>query len=213
VTTTIEKSIDVEVPVSTAYNQWTQFESFPQFMDGVEKIDQVSDTRTHWRTKIAGVTREFDADITEQHRDERVAWRTTDGPHQAGVVTFHRLDDGTTRVMLQMEYDPDTLVEKAGAALGIVQRTVEGDLNRFKAFIESRGGDATGQWRGEVPRSPQAGESYTGQPMPGQQIPGQQIPGQQMPGQRGQTPGQPMPGQPQTGRPQPGDTGYGMPPA
>jgi ribosome-associated toxin RatA of RatAB toxin-antitoxin module len=167
----VTQYVDVEVPVTTAYNQWTQFESFPQFMDGVERIDQLSDTRTHWCTKIAGVTREFDADITEQHPDERVAWRTTDGPHQAGVVTFHRLDDGTTRVMLQMEYDPDSFVEKAGTALGIVQRTVEGDLNRFKEFIESRGG-ATGQWRGDVPRPPQTGEPRTGQPM-GQQIPGQ----------------------------------------
>jgi len=154
--TTIEKSVDVQVPVSTAYNQWTQFESFPEFMEGVEKIDQLSDTRTHWRTKIAGVAREFDADITEQHPDERVAWRTTDGPHQAGVVTFHRIDDRTTRVMLQMEYEPDSLVEKAGTALGLVQRTVEGDLKRFKEFIETRG-DETGQWRGDVPRPPQTG--------------------------------------------------------
>jgi uncharacterized membrane protein len=156
VVTTIEKSVDVEVPVSTAYNQWTQFESFPQFMEGVERVDQLSPTTTHWRTKIAGVTREFDADITEQHPDERVAWRTTDGPHQAGVVTFHRLDDTTTRVMLQMEFHPDSFVEKAGSALGVVQRTVQGDLNRFKEFIESRG-NSTGGWRGDVPRHPDTG--------------------------------------------------------
>lgn len=156
--TTVEKSVDVAVPVRTAYNQWTQFESFPQFMEGVEDVEQVSDTRTHWRTKIAGVAREFDADITEQHPDERLAWRTIDGPHQSGVVTFHRLDDLHTRVMLQLEYQPDSLVEKAGTALGMVQRRAEGDLERFKRFIESRGQE-TGAWRGDVPRPPQQGET------------------------------------------------------
>ena len=155
--TTIEKSVDVAVPVSTAYNQWTQFESFPHFMEGVEEVQQITDTRTHWRTKIAGVQREFDAEITEQHPEERIAWRTIDGPYQAGVVTFHRLDDQHTRVMLQLEYHPDSLVEKAGTALGVVQRRVEGDLERFKQFIESRGQE-TGAWRGEVPRRPQQGE-------------------------------------------------------
>ena len=156
--TTVEKSVDVAVPVRTAYNQWTQFESFPQFMEGVEGVEQVTDTRTHWRTKIAGVQREFDAEITEQHPDERVAWRTVDGPHQAGVVTFHRLDDAHTRVMLQLEYHPDDLVEKAGTALGMVQRRAEGDLKRFKQFIESQGQE-TGAWRGDVPRAPQRGET------------------------------------------------------
>ncbi|MCA1673317.1 MAG: SRPBCC family protein [Actinobacteria bacterium] len=155
--TTVEKSVDVAVPVRTAYNQWTQFESFPQFMEGVEGIEQVSDTRTHWRTKIAGVQREFDAEITEQHPDERVAWRTVDGPHQAGVVTFHRLDDVNTRVMLQLEYHPDDLVEKTGTALGMVQRRAQGDLERFKQFIESQEQE-TGAWRGDVPRAPQQGE-------------------------------------------------------
>jgi uncharacterized membrane protein len=157
VQTTIEKSVDVAVPVRTAYNQWTQFESFPQFMEGVEEVQQVNDTRTHWRTRIAGVEREFDAEITEQHPDERVAWHTVDGPYQAGVVTFHRLDDERTRVMLQMEYHPDTLAEKAGTALGLVQRRAEGDLERFKQFIESRGQE-TGAWRGDVPRPPQQGD-------------------------------------------------------
>lgn len=93
----VTESIDVNVPVRVAYDQWTQFETFPQFMEGVERIDQVTDTRTHWVTKIGGVEREFDADITEQHPDERVAWRSTTGPDQAGVVTFHRLSDDTTR--------------------------------------------------------------------------------------------------------------------
>ena len=155
--TTIEKSVDVAVPVSTAYNQWTQFESFPEFMEGVNEITQLSDTRTHWRTSIGGVTREFNAEITEQHPELRLAWQTVDGPHHAGVVTFHRVDDVTTRVMLQMDYQPESLSEKAGTTLGVVQRRVDGDLQRFKHFIEYRGQE-TGSWRGDVPRSPQRGE-------------------------------------------------------
>jgi uncharacterized membrane protein len=155
--TTVIKSVDVAVPVSTAYNQWTQFESFPQFMEGVEEITQLTDTRTHWRTSIAGVHREFDAEITEQHPEERVAWQTVDGSHHAGVVTFHRLGDLSTRVTLQMEYEPESLTEKAGTALGVVQKRAESDLKRFKEFIESRGQE-TGAWRGDVARSPQRGE-------------------------------------------------------
>jgi ribosome-associated toxin RatA of RatAB toxin-antitoxin module len=156
--TTIEKSVDVQAPVRTAYNQWTQFESFPKFMEGVDRIEQTTPTRTHWRTTIGGVTREFDAEITEQHPDERVAWRSVSGPKQSGVVTFHRLDDSTTRVHLQMEYEPENLTEKAGAALGVVGHRIQGDLGRFKEFIEHRGAE-TGGWRGEVGRSPQQGES------------------------------------------------------
>ena len=146
---TIEQSIEVDVPVSTAYNQWTQFETFPEFMEGVDRIEQVDDTRTRWVTSIGGVTREFDAEITEQHPDERVAWRTVDEPHQAGVVTFHRLSADTTKVMLQMDFEPEGLVEKAGDSLGLVKHRVKGDLERFKSFIESRGGE-TGAWRGDV---------------------------------------------------------------
>lgn len=160
-TTNVLHSIDVAVPVSTAYNQWTQFESFPQFMDGVERIDQITPTKTHWVTKIAGVEREFDAVITEQHPDERVAWTTENGIHQAGVVTFHRVDDNTTRVTLQLDHDPQGFVEKAGDALGIVQRRVKGDLSNFKEFIESRG-VAEGSWRGDVAPSPQAGGTTPG---------------------------------------------------
>ncbi|CCH29917.1 SRPBCC family protein [Actinosynnema sp. NPDC047251] len=152
--TTIEKSVDVDVPVTTAYNQWTQFESFPRFMEGVESITQLTPTRTHWVTKVAGAQREFDAEITEQHPDERVAWRSVDGPKQAGVVTFHRLDDRSTRVHLQMEFDPDTLTEKAGAALGVVDHRISGDMKRFKEFIEGRGVE-TGAWRDDVNRPPQ----------------------------------------------------------
>lgn len=146
---TIEESIEVAVPVTTAYNQWTQFETFPEFMEGVERIDQLDDTTTRWRTSISGVTREFTATITEQHPDERVAWQTVDEPKQAGVVTFHRLSPDTTKVMLQMEFEPEGLAEQAGDKLGIVKRRVKGDLERFKEFIEGRNA-ATGAWRGEV---------------------------------------------------------------
>jgi uncharacterized membrane protein len=163
-TTNVVQTVDVDVPVSTAYNQWTQFESFPKFMDGVERIEQLTPTRTHWVTKIAGVQREFDAEITEQHPDERVAWRTVEGPRQSGVVTFHRLDDRHTRVTLQMEHDPEGFTEKAGDALGIVERRVKGDLEHFKEFIESRGREEGG-WRGDVgrsPQTPQTGSAQTG---------------------------------------------------
>ena len=159
----IQDSIDVAVPVTTAYNQWTQFESFPAFMSGVERVHQISDTKTHWKTNVAGVQREFDAEITEQHPDERVAWRTVDGLRHAGVVTFHRLDDRRTRVTLQMEFEPEGLAEKAGTALGVVGYQTKSDLSRFKEFIE-REGAPTGAWRGEVPRPPRAEPSATGAP-------------------------------------------------
>ena len=148
---TITQSVDVEVPVTTAYNQWTQFESFPQFMSGVEEIRQLDDTHTHWVTKIGGVKREFDATITEQHPDERVAWKSDSGPQQAGVITFHKLDDTHTRVTAQMDVDPETIVEKAADKLGMIEGQVKGDMERFKSFIEQRGGE-TGAWRGDVPR-------------------------------------------------------------
>jgi uncharacterized membrane protein len=149
----IEKHIDVSVPVRTAYNQWTQFEDFPHFMDGVKEVRQLDDTHLHWRATIGGKEEEWDAVITEQTPDARIAWRNTSGAENAGVVTFHRLGDGQTRVMLQVEYDPDGLVEHVGDALGIVSRRVDGDMERFKKFIES-GGAATGAWRGEVKQDP-----------------------------------------------------------
>jgi len=147
--TTVEESIEVEVPVSTAYNQWTQFEDFPEFMEGVEQVQQLTDDKLHWVTKIAGVKREFDAKITEQHPDERVAWTTIDGPKQAGVVTFHKLDPSHTKVMLQMEFDPEGFTEQVGDKLGIVKSRVHGDLERFKSFIEKRGAES-GAWRGDI---------------------------------------------------------------
>jgi uncharacterized membrane protein len=146
----VEESITVNVPVRTAYDQWTQFETFPQFMEGVERIEQRTDTLTHWTTNVNGTKRSFDAEITEQIPDERVAWTTVGGDvKQAGVVTFHRIDDTTTKVMLQMDFDPDGFVETVGDKLGFVKRQVTGDLERFKSFIESRGTE-TGAWRGEV---------------------------------------------------------------
>ncbi|GAA4091452.1 SRPBCC family protein [Nonomuraea soli] len=175
---TIEHSVDVNVPVRTAYNQWTQFESFPEFMEGVESVKQLTDTRTQWVAEIAGVRREFEAEITEQHPDERVAWRTTDRPHQAGVVTFHRLDDNSTRVTLQMEYDPEGFVETAGDWLQLVRMRVRNDMERFQRFIESRGSE-TGAWRGDVPgKHHQPGSTYgTGdEPMPPGTIGGDNLP-------------------------------------
>jgi uncharacterized membrane protein len=145
----VTKSIDVDVPVRTVYNQWTQFEEFPQFMEGVEEIRQVDPTHTHWKTSVGGVEREFDAEITEQHPDERVAWNSTSGTDHAGVVTFHRLSDTQTRVTVQIDWSPEGMLEKAGEALNLDERRVEGDLERFKAFIEKRGTE-TGAWRGDV---------------------------------------------------------------
>ncbi|MFF1819706.1 SRPBCC family protein [Kribbella sp. NPDC058245] len=145
----ITESVDVNVPVRTAYNQWTQFESFPQFMDGVDEIRQTDDTHTHWVTSIGGVKREFDATITEQHPDERVAWKTEDGPNHAGVITFHRLSDAETRVTAQIDIDPDGLAETVADKTGVISRRVKGDMARFKEFIEARGTES-GQWRGDV---------------------------------------------------------------
>jgi uncharacterized membrane protein len=147
----VTESVDVAVPVRTAYDQWTQFEEFPHFMSGVQEVRQISDTLTHWTVDIAGVKREFDAQITEQLPDERVAWTSTGGTKQAGVVTFHRLDEQNTRVTLQMEFEPHGVAEQAGDKLGVVNRTTKGDLKRFKEFIESRGTE-TGAWRGQVDR-------------------------------------------------------------
>jgi uncharacterized membrane protein len=150
----VVESIDVKVPVSTAYNQWTQFEDFPRFMEGVKSVTQTDDTHLHWVAEVAGNEEEWDAEITEQHPDERVAWNATSGAENAGVVTFHRIDDETTRVTLQMDVDPEGVVENVGTALGFLDRRVKGDLERFKEFIESRGSES-GAWRGEVEASTQ----------------------------------------------------------
>jgi uncharacterized membrane protein len=154
---TVEASIDVAVPVSTAYNQWTQFESFPEFMSGVESVTQLTDTTNHWVTKIGGVKREFDTEIVEQRPDERIAWRSVDGKSHAGVVTFTPLDANNTRVTVRFEWAPETFAEKAGAALNIDDLQVKADMQKFKKFIESRGAE-TGAWRGEVDDSGPMGQ-------------------------------------------------------
>jgi uncharacterized membrane protein len=146
----ITESVDVAVPVRVAYDQWTQFEEFPTFMEGVEEVRQIEDTRLHWVAEIGGKREEWDAEITEQHPDERVAWAARGGKGNAGVVTFHRLNDDETRVTVQMDWHPEGVVENVGAALGSDGRQVSKDLDRFKELIESRGA-ATGGWRGDVP--------------------------------------------------------------
>ena len=148
---TITQWVEVDVPVHTAYNQWTQFESFPEFMEGVEQVRQLDDTHMHWVTRVGGATREFDATITEQHPDERVAWSSDSGPDHAGVITFHRIGDSTTRVTAQMEIDPEGFVENVADKVGVLDRRVKGDMKRFKDFIEKRGRE-TGAWRGDVDR-------------------------------------------------------------
>ena len=145
----VERSIDVNVPVSTAYNQWTQFEEFPRFMDGVKEVRQLDDRTLEWHANIGGNDETWRAEISEQEPDQRIAWHSTEGARNAGVVTFHRIDDNTTRVLLQLEYEPEGVVETAGDALGVPERQIEGDLERFKEFIESRGVE-TGAWRGRV---------------------------------------------------------------
>lgn len=144
-----EQSIQVQVPVHTAYNQWTQFEMFPYFMEGVREVKQVSDTRLHWQAEIAGRETEWDAKITEQYPDQRIAWESISGAKHNGVVTFHRVSDDETHIVLHIDYEPQGVVENVGAALGVVERRLSGDLERFKHFIES-GGKETGGWRGTV---------------------------------------------------------------
>ncbi len=146
---TAEQAVEVSVPVRTAYNQWTQFEEFPEFMEGVETVDQLSDTKLHWVTEIAGVRREFDTEIVEQEPDLRIAWRSEDGPDHSGVVTFHKLDPETTRVVLQLDMNPEGIAEQVGDKLGFVEHRVKGDMERFKEFIENRGAES-GEWRGRV---------------------------------------------------------------
>jgi uncharacterized membrane protein len=147
---TIEKSIEVEVPARLAYNQWTQFEEFPRFMEGVTSVQQRDDRRLHWRAEIGGKIKDWDAEITEQIPDKRIAWCSTEGARNAGVVTFHRLSDDRTRIMLQMEYEPEGVSEKTGDLLGAMSRRVADDLARFKDFIECQGHE-TGAYRGAIP--------------------------------------------------------------
>ena len=148
----IMEAVEVRIPVRTAYDQWTQFETFPQFMEGVKSVRQLDDTTLEWVADVAGLEKRWKATITEQAPDERIAWTSVEGAHNAGVVTFHRLDEGTSRVTLQLDVDPDGPIETVGDALGLVKGRVKGDMERFKAFIEKRGSE-TGAWRGEIDRT------------------------------------------------------------
>ena len=150
----VEEAIDVNVPVRTAYNQWTQFEEFPRFMSNVEEVRQVDDTHLRWKAKVAGQEQQWDAEITEQTPDQRVAWVNTSGPRNQGVVNFHYLDEGRTKVQVMMDVEPPAGVagEAADSVFGLTSKSVKGDLERFKQFIEGRGSE-TGAWRGEVSRN------------------------------------------------------------
>lgn len=150
---TVNSTIDIDAPISTVYNQWTQFESFPQFMSGVDSIRQATDTLTAWKVSIAGVEREFDAEIVEQHPDERIAWKSLTGEEHSGVVTFHRLGDNETRIALQLTWAPQGIVEKLGALLQVDDIQIDRDLKKFKELMESNGFE-TGAWRGDVDRAP-----------------------------------------------------------
>lgn len=146
---TIEKSIEVNAPVRAVYNQWTQFEEFPHFMEGVEEVQQLGETSLHWKVKIAGKIKEWDAEILEQKPDQRIAWQSSTGAKNSGTVNFFPLGESATRITLALNYEPEGAIEKIGDAVGVVSARVEGDLERFKEFIESRGQE-TGGWRGEI---------------------------------------------------------------
>lgn len=146
---TIHKSVDVAVPIRTAYNQWTQFEEFPRFMEGVESVRQVDDRRLEWKAKIAGKTVEWSAEILEQVPDERIAWRSTSGAPNHGAVRFESLAPGRTRIHLTLEFEPHGALEKTAENLGLVEKRVAGDLDRFRRFLETRG-EETGAWRGRI---------------------------------------------------------------
>lgn len=165
----VVETVDVAVPVRTAYNQWTQFEEFPAFMHSVREIRQLDDTRLHWVVEFGGVRREFDARITEQHPDERVAWTSTEGPRHAGVVTFHRLDDTHSRVTAQLDIDPEGFVENVADKAGIVDRLVRSDMAKFREFIEQRGTES-GAWRGDV-EQPGGAHAAGGGPAGGSGVP------------------------------------------
>ncbi len=145
----MEKSIQINVPLRTAYNQWTQFEEFPRFMEGVKEVRQLDDKHLHWKAEIGGKEKEWTAEITEQIPDQRIAWTSVGGAWTGGAVTFHRVSDATSRVMLRLEYEPQGFLETIGDTAGFVSRRVEGDLERFKEYIEGRGHE-TGAWRGTV---------------------------------------------------------------
>jgi uncharacterized membrane protein len=146
---TVEKSIVVDVPVRTAYDQWTQFEEFPKFMDGVESVKQLDDKRLHWKAEIFGKRKEWDAEILEQTPDRIISWKSTSGARNNGTVTFMDQGAGTTRIDIRIDYEPEDPMDTVGDLLGVLDRRVDGDLHRFKEFIEGRG-QPTGAWRGEI---------------------------------------------------------------
>ncbi len=153
---TIEKSIEVDAPICAVYNQWTQFEEFPRFMDGVDQVQQLDNKRLHWKATIAGKSKEWDAEIVEQTPDQIISWRSIAGAPNSGSVRFGVVNGNTTRVTLTLNYQPESATEKMGDALGLVSGKVEGDLKRFKEFIEERGRE-TGGWRGEIHGGQEAG--------------------------------------------------------
>ncbi len=146
---TIDKSIEVDAPIGKVYNQWTQFEDFPKFMDGIEAVQQIDDKHLHWIAKVGGKRKEWDAEITQQIPDERIVWRSTSGAQNGGAVNFRAAGNGRTEVMLKLAYEPEGAAEHVGDVLGVLSRKVEGDLKRFRDFIEDRGSE-TGAWRGEI---------------------------------------------------------------
>jgi uncharacterized membrane protein len=148
-TSTVEESIEVNVPLSIAYNQWTQFTDFPRFMDSVREVRQIDDKHLHWKANVAGEDKEWDAEITEQIPDKRIAWRSTGAGHNAGVVTFHKINDDCTRIMLQMDYETENMAEKVGDFLGAVRMETRSNLKNFKDMLEKRGQE-TGAWRGSI---------------------------------------------------------------
>ncbi len=160
----VHDTIEVTAPLREVYDQWTQFEEFPRFMDGVEEVRQLDDRLCHWRTKVAGATREFDTEIVDQLPDERIAWRTVGGDvKQKGVVTFEKVDEEHTRVRLSMEVEASGVADRAGKAMGFVENRIEGDLHRFKDFIEERD-HATGGWRGRIRPAESAGGTTPASP-------------------------------------------------
>ena len=155
----VEKSVDVAVPVTTAYNQWTQFEEFPRFMDGVQEVQQLDDRRLHWKAELGGRFKEWDAEIREQVPDQKIIWQSLDGSANAGQVVFEPIDANRTRVRVEMSYDTEGILEDVGDLLGFLDRRVDGDLERFKAFIEERGSE-TGGYR-ETLQNPKAPGGHT----------------------------------------------------
>jgi uncharacterized membrane protein len=145
----IVETIEINVPVRTAYNQWTQFEDFPQFMASVKEIRQLDDKHLHWKANVAGEDKEWDVEITEQIPDKRIAWQSTTGVPNGGVATFHKISDNACRVAIQMDYQPEGALEKLGDSFGAVRMELRGNLQKFKEMLESRGKE-TGGWRGSI---------------------------------------------------------------